>query len=166
MKRVSDLLRRSAVPTLSVITALLFGAVVIILTDFDHLSKIGSDPLGAIGGAIGGVVKGYGAMLSGALGDPGRIGTALQTGSSADIAKAIRPITETLVATTPLIFCGLGVAISFRAGMFNIGGDGQLRIGALGATMVAIAWPRSLAGLLCGASLHRGGRFLGIHPGS
>jgi simple sugar transport system permease protein len=38
----------------------------------------------------------------------------------------------------PLIFCGLGVAVSFRAGMFNIGGDGQLRLGALGATMAAI----------------------------
>ncbi|MEA2673930.1 MAG: ral nucleoside transport system permease protein [Chloroflexota bacterium] len=138
MKALSDLLRRSAVPILSVVTALLFGAVVIVLTDFDHLSKIGSDPLGAIGGAIGGVGRAYGAMLSGAFGDPGRIITAFQTGKAADIAKAIRPITETLVATMPLIFCGLGVAISFRAGMFNIGGDGQLRIGALGATMAAI----------------------------
>jgi simple sugar transport system permease protein len=121
-----------------VITALLFGAVVIILTDFDHLSKIGSDPLGAIGGAIGGVGKAYGSMLSGAFGDPGRIATALQTGNAADIAKAIRPITETLVATTPLIFCGLAIAISFRGGMFNIGGNGQVILGALGATMVAI----------------------------
>jgi simple sugar transport system permease protein len=138
MKALKDLLRRSAVPILSVITALLFGAVVIVLTDFDHLSKIGSDPLGAIGGAIGGVGRAYGAMLSGAFGDPGRIITAFQTGKAADIAKAIRPVTETLVATMPLIFCGLGVAISFRAGMFNIGGDGQLRIGALGATMAAI----------------------------
>ena len=138
MNALKDLLRRSAVPILSVVTALLFGAVVIVLTDFDHLSRIGSDPLGAIGGAIGGVGKAYGAMLSGAFGDPGRIITAFQTGKAADIAKAIRPITETLVATMPLIFCGLGVAISFRAGMFNIGGDGQLRIGALGATMTAI----------------------------
>jgi general nucleoside transport system permease protein len=138
VKALKDLLRRSAVPILSVVTALLFGAVVIVLTDFDNLSKIGSDPLGAIGGAVGGVGKAYGAMLSGAFGDPGRIITAFQTGKAADIAKAIRPITETLVATMPLIFCGLGVAISFRAGMFNIGGDGQLRIGALGATMAAI----------------------------
>lgn len=138
MKRVRDLLRRSALPVLSVVTGLLFGAVVIVLTDFDHLSKIGTDPLGAIGGAIGGVGNAYGAMLTGAFGDPGRIGTALQTGVTADIARAIRPITETLVATMPLIFTGLAVAISFRAGMFNIGGDGQLLIGALGATITAI----------------------------
>jgi ABC-type uncharacterized transport system permease subunit len=138
MKRVRDLLRRSALPILSVVTGLLFGAVVIVLTDFDHLSQIGTDPVGAIGGAIRGVADAYGAMLSGAFGDPGRIATAFQTGVSTDIAKAIRPITETLVAAMPLIFCGLAVAISFRAGMFNIGADGQLLLGALGATITAI----------------------------
>jgi simple sugar transport system permease protein len=139
VKPIVALLRRGAVPILSVVTGLLFGAVVIVLTDFDHLSQIGTDPVGAIGGAIGGVADAYGAMLSGAFGDPGRIATAFQTGVAADIARAIRPITETLVATMPLIFCGLAVAISFRAGMFNIGGDGQLMTGALGATIVAIA---------------------------
>ncbi|MBI2782114.1 MAG: ABC transporter permease [Chloroflexi bacterium] len=138
MSRVTSLFRRAAIPVLSVVTGLLFGGIVIVLTDFDHLSQIGTDPVGAIGGAIGGVVDAYGAMLSGAFGDPTRILTALQTGDGADIAKAIRPITETLVAAMPLIFAGLAVAISFRAGMFNIGADGQLLLGALGATITAI----------------------------
>ena len=35
------------------------------------------------------------------------------------------------------LLTGLAVAISFRAGMFNIGVDGQLMIGALGATIAA-----------------------------
>ncbi|HJP90268.1 MAG TPA: ABC transporter permease [Candidatus Limnocylindrales bacterium] len=130
--------RRIVVPVLSVITALLVGAVVIVLTDFDHLSLLTSDPIGAITGAIGGVGRAYGAMLTGAFGDPGRILTALQNANAKDVAAAIRPLTETLVATMPLIFCGLAVAISFRAGMFNIGADGQLRMGALAATMAAI----------------------------
>ena len=138
MKRLRRLLGQAVIPVLSVITAFIFGGIVIALTDFDQLSKIGTDPGGAIGGAIGGVFKAYGAMLTGAFGDPTRIQTALKTGASKDIATAIRPITETLVASMPLIFCGLGVAVSFRAGMFNIGGDGQLRLGALGATMAAI----------------------------
>ncbi len=125
------------VPLLALITALAFGAVVIILTDFESLSKLGTDPLGAIGGAVGGVLAGYGAMLSGAFGDPGRILAALESGSPANIATAVRPLTETLVTATPLILTGLAVAISFRAGMFNIGVDGQLMIGALGATIAA-----------------------------
>ena len=44
----------------------------------------------------------------------------------------------TLVRAVPLIFCGLGVAIAFRAGVFNIGGDGQLLIGATAAVLVAL----------------------------
>jgi ABC-type uncharacterized transport system permease subunit len=143
MKALQALLRRALVPTLAVITALLLGGVVIILTDFENLVRIGTDPGGAILGAIGGVFDGYGAMLAGAFGDPGRIVTAFETGNRDDIATAIRPITETLVAATPLIFTGLAVAISFRTGMFNIGGGGQLIIGALGATIVGIALQNS-----------------------
>lgn len=143
MKTLRSLLRRAVVPTLAVITALLFGAIVIILTDFENLSKLGNDPLAGIGGAIGGVINGYGAMIAGAFGDPSRILTALQGGTEREIATAIRPLTETLVAATPYIFVGLAVAISFRAGMFNIGGDGQLIMGALGATTVAIVFQTS-----------------------
>jgi general nucleoside transport system permease protein len=148
LKALKSLARRALVPTLAVITALLLGGVVIILTDFEHLSQIGTDPLAAIGGAVGGVINGYGAMLAGALGDPARILTALQGGTERQIATAIRPLTETLVAATPLIFVGLAVAISFRTGMFNIGGDGQLIIGALGAAAVAIAFEKSDAPML------------------
>jgi ABC-type uncharacterized transport system permease subunit len=139
MTRLRALLQRAAVPVLAVLSALIVGGLVIVVTDLKHLSQLGTDPIGAIGGAIGGVFDGYGSMLTGALGDPNRISTALQTGNQKDIATAIRPLTETLVDATPLIFAGLGVAISFRAGMFNIGGTGQMQLGALGATTTAIA---------------------------
>ena len=139
MTRVLQLARRGVLPILAVVTALLVGAVVIVLTDFENLARIGSDPLGALGAAVGGIGAGYGAMLEGAFGDPGRIVAAMQSGSQKDIATAIRPLTETLVAAAPLIFTGLGVAISFRTGMFNIGGDGQLLLGALAATTATIA---------------------------
>jgi general nucleoside transport system permease protein len=139
VNRLRQLLRRAVVPVLSVITALIFGAVVIVLTDLEHLSQLGTDPVGAILGALGGIVRGYGAMLEGAFGDPARIVAAIQSGKPADISTAIRPLTESLVAATPLIFVGLGVAVSFRAGMFNIGGGGQLILGALGATAAALA---------------------------
>jgi simple sugar transport system permease protein len=138
VKTLTSLLRRALVPALAVATALILGGGVVILTDFENLSKIGTDPIGAITSAVGGVVSGYGALLSGAFGDIDRIRHAFETGTERDIATAIRPITETLVAATPLIFVGLAVAISFRAGMFNIGGDGQLIMGALGATIVGV----------------------------
>jgi simple sugar transport system permease protein len=150
MTTLRSTLRRAAIPALSVITALIVGAIVIILTDFDALSKLGSDPVRALlsidtvdgqtvfGGALGGVINAYSALLTGAFGDPDRFQTAFATGNPRDLASAIRPITETLVASMPYIFAGLAIAISFRAGMFNIGGNGQIILGALGATMVVI----------------------------
>lgn len=47
----------------------------------------------------------------------------------------------TLVRATPLILTGLAVAIAFRAGVFNIGADGQLLIGAAAASAVALGAP-------------------------
>jgi ABC-type uncharacterized transport system permease subunit len=56
-------------------------------------------------------------------------------------ADGIRPLTETLTFATPLIVAGLGVAVGFRAGMFNIGGRGQMLVAAGAAGYVGFAWP-------------------------
>ena len=50
----------------------------------------------------------------------------------------------TLVRSTPLILTGLAVAIAFRAGVFNIGAEGQLLAGATAATAVALGWGSAL----------------------
>jgi general nucleoside transport system permease protein len=47
----------------------------------------------------------------------------------------------TLFYSTPLIFTGLAVAVPFQAGMFNIGAEGQLTLGALAAASVGALWP-------------------------
>lgn len=47
----------------------------------------------------------------------------------------------TLSYTTPLIFCGLSVAIGFHAGLFNIGGEGQLTMAAITAAVVGVVFP-------------------------
>jgi ABC-type uncharacterized transport system permease subunit len=49
-------------------------------------------------------------------------------------------ITETLVRTTPLLLTGLGIIISFRSGVLNIGGEGQILIGAIASAGVAITF--------------------------
>src|SRR5918998_70650 len=46
-------------------------------------------------------------------------------------------LSETLVAASPLILAGLGFAVAFRAGLFNIGLEGQLILGGLAAGLVA-----------------------------
>ncbi len=49
----------------------------------------------------------------------------------ANFALAIRPMTESVVRAIPLVIAGLAVAVSFTAGLFNIGVQGQLIMGAL-----------------------------------
>ncbi|MGZ3743057.1 MAG: ABC transporter permease subunit, partial [Pseudobdellovibrionaceae bacterium] len=48
----------------------------------------------------------------------------------------------TLFYTTPLIFCGLSVALAFHAGLFNIGGEGQLTMATLAAAAIGVFFPR------------------------
>src|SRR5215208_5157037 len=50
----------------------------------------------------------------------------------------------TLVRATPLIFTGLSVAVAFRAGVFNIGAEGQLLIGAAAAAAIGVTFGTSL----------------------
>lgn len=84
-----------AVPILSVVIALAFGAIFVLLS--------GNDPVAA-----------YAALLQGAFGTP-------------------YDVTETIVSAIPLILTGISVAIAFRTGLFNIGAQGQLLVGALTA---------------------------------
>ena len=71
-------------------------------------------------------------LFLGALGDP------LSGGWSPDGQFSV-----TLRETTLLIFAGLSVALAFRAGIFNIGTQGQMVVGAL-ATAVAVLWGATL----------------------
>jgi simple sugar transport system permease protein len=54
---------------------------------------------------------------------------------------------RTLSKATPLIFAGLGVALALRAGLFNIGAEGQLLVGALASAWVGFTFKGMPAGL-------------------
>ena len=107
----------AAIPLIAIVLALLVGAVVIILSSA-LVPNHGFDfalPLAA-----------YGSLLAGATGfDPanGQLFT-------------VDAIVGTLVFTAPLMLAGLGVAVGFKAGLFNIGAQGQFLMGALGAVAV------------------------------
>jgi len=63
----------------------------------------------------------------------------ISSGNAGEIRSAVNPILESLVNATPYIFSGLAVAVGFRSGLFNIGVEGQLFIGAACATYVGYA---------------------------
>lgn len=71
-----------------------------------------------------------------------------------------RAIADTLVFMTPRLLVALGALLAIRSGVFNLGGEGQLQMGAIGAMLPFLAWgdlgwglvPLSIAsGALCGA---------------
>ena len=90
----------------------------------------------------------YGSMLQGAVG-------------------SVSSLTQTLVKATPLLLVGLGITIAFRGGVINIGGEGQIIVGALTATAVALALPTWPAVVLLPLTLlggRSGRRGVGRHP--
>ena len=56
-----------------------------------------------------------------------------------DVMRAIKPLTDSVFFGIPLIISGLGLAFGFRAGLFNIGGKGQMIVGALAAVWVGFS---------------------------
>ncbi|WP_375341379.1 ABC transporter permease, partial [Okeania sp. SIO2C2] len=48
---------------------------------------------------------------------------------------------DTLSKTTPLLLASLGILIALRAGLFNLGGEGQIYMGALGSVVVGLYLP-------------------------
>jgi general nucleoside transport system permease protein len=106
--RLRHMVRGAIIPVLAIFTALLAGAFIIWLAG----PKFAGDWLG-----LRFVWDGYSGLLNGAFG-------------SGDA------IINTLVRATPYIFAGLAVALAFRCGLFNIGAEGQLLLGALGAAWV------------------------------
>ena len=137
--RLAAAARGLLVPVLAVVSAFFIGAFVIVLSDLTFLARLAADPPGALGGALDSVATAYGALITGALGSPDAYVAAFQSGDSAQVVAAFKPISEMLLEATPLIFTGLAVALGFRCGLFNIGAEGQLFIGAAAATFVGFA---------------------------
>ena len=52
-------------------------------------------------------------------------------------------LAELLLKASPLVLCALGLAVGFRANVWNIGAEGQLILGAIAAGGVALAYPES-----------------------
>lgn len=139
-ERIGRLLTSLLVPVLAVLTGLALGALVIVFSDAEVVGGLTSDPVGALALGVGKVVDAYGALLAGSIGNPGLIAEALGSGDPQLLERAFRPISESLLAATPLIFTGLAVALGFRSGLFNIGAEGQLYLGAAFAVFAGFAF--------------------------
>jgi simple sugar transport system permease protein len=119
------------IPLVSIVLALLCGSVLIIFSSLATGDQL--DPLLPI--------VAYESLLQGATGlslidvEGGAIALAL----SIDPDLAARALTNTVVAATPLVLTGLAVGVGLKAGLFNIGGNGQVLVGGFFAAMAGAA---------------------------
>jgi simple sugar transport system permease protein len=123
------------VTILAFFCALVVGAVLIVVADQATRTSFGyffSAPGDTLSNAWHAIAAGYSALFRGAVFDPRSV--------SGGGAAVLDPISNTLLNATPLILGGLGVAVAFRTGLFNIGVQGQMIIGAIFAGYVAFAW--------------------------
>ena len=77
-------------------------------------------------------------------------------------------LATTVVMSTPLLFTGLAVAFAFQCGLFNVGAEGQLYVGALTSAVVALALsglPPALRVIMALAAGAGAGAALGFVPG-
>ncbi|MBK4348865.1 ABC transporter permease [Lacisediminihabitans changchengi] len=118
---------------LAVVLALVVGGILIAITDENVAKAAGyffsrpSDTFQAAWNAVSGA---YSSLFQGSIYAVNRPG----------FAAGIKPFTDTLSFATPLIAAGLGVALSFRIGLFNIGGQGQMLVAAAAAGWVGFAF--------------------------
>jgi len=129
---LKKLIRKSVMPFLAFVLALIIGGIVIGLTDSRVNSKI-SDPIEFIKALLSTVGNAYLSLFQGAIYDPN-----LAEGQG--FIRGFYPFSETLLAASPLILCGLSVAVAFRAGLFNIGAQGQFIFGAIGASFIGFRY--------------------------
>jgi simple sugar transport system permease protein len=69
----------------------------------------------------------------------------------------------TLVSATPLAFTGLCAALTFRAGIINIGGEGQFFMGAVGATLAGLAFSGQPTAIIIFSMILMGALFGGMY---
>ncbi|GAA1497343.1 ABC transporter permease [Paeniglutamicibacter kerguelensis] len=111
------------VSVLAILLSLLVGAILIAFTDervTSTASYFFSRPSDMLNAVWISVSEAYIALFQSSI-----INT-----SAESISDAIYPLTETLTIATPLVLAGLGVALAFRVGLFNIGAQGQIILGA------------------------------------
>lgn len=96
----------SLVPFLAILTAVIFGGIIIKI--------VGGDP-----------ILSYRGLIEGSFG-------------------STKALSETAVWATPYIFAGLAVALAFKGGLFNIGAEGQLAVGAVISSLIGYALPEWL----------------------
>ena len=124
-------LKKLILPGLSFAMALFVSGLLVAFSDSQVLA-LKNNPLSMLSKGLSTAGHAYWALFRGSIFDP-RL-------AEGHFFQGFYPLSETLVAASPLILTGLSVALAFRAGLFNIGAQGQFIAGAIGASWVGFTF--------------------------
>jgi ABC-type uncharacterized transport system permease subunit len=116
---------------LAVLASFVVGGVLIALSNEQVAASAGylfARPADFFGAVFQSVFGAYDALFRGSVFNY----------QATDFVRMVSPITETLAFATPITMAGLGLAVAFRSGLFNIGATGQIVAGAIFAGWVGI----------------------------
>ncbi|MGL5406546.1 MAG: ABC transporter permease [Propionibacteriaceae bacterium] len=151
--------RDIAITAAAFVLAFVIGGILMVISDPEIVNKWAyffDRPGDAVGASWTKISSAYSALAEGSLGGLG-------------------PLTETTAQAAPLIIAGLGVGLAFRAGLFNIGAQGQATMGAIVAAYIGFTWHLPyflhmlvavLAGVLAGALWGAFAGWLKAHAGA
>jgi general nucleoside transport system permease protein len=155
------------VTVLALVTATVIGGI---LCAFTNATVLNAPTAGATIARAWDVASGtYVALFEGSVFNPHTVAALFQQASLSTaihdgyLSGVFQPLSETAVSATPLILTGLAVALPYRAGLFNIGGQGQFIGGAILATWLgyAISLPFFVHVVVCVIGGFVGGAVIG-----
>jgi general nucleoside transport system permease protein len=120
------------VTVLAILLALVLGNLMVVFSDQQVRTDLGyfvSSPADALRDGWFTFRDAFIALFQGAVFDPTHAST---------LSQVFGPICNSIYTATPLIAAGLSVALAFRAGLFNIGGNGQVIAGAFASGYVGL----------------------------
>lgn len=148
-------LKKLILPALSFAMALFVSGLLVAFSDSKVLA-LKSHPISMLSKGLSTCGAAYWALFRGSIFDP-----QLARGH---FWEGFYPFSETLVAASPLILTGLSVALAFRAGLFNIGAQGQFIAGAIGASWVGFTFNMPVV-IHCIAAIAVAMLFAGLYGG-
>ncbi|MFL6160723.1 MAG: ABC transporter permease subunit [Jatrophihabitantaceae bacterium] len=120
------------VTVLAIVLALIIGNLMVVFSDQQVRTDLGyffSSPADLFNDGWYTFRDAFVALFEGAIFDPTH---------ASSLSQVLSPISSSIYAATPLIAAGLSVALAFRAGLFNIGGNGQVIVGAFASGYVGL----------------------------
>jgi len=154
------------VTILAILTAIVVGGLLSAFTNPGVLHAPAGD---IIPKAWGAAAATYVALVEASILNPHTVAALFQQASISTaihdgyLSAVFNPLSETCVAATPLILAGLAVALPYRAGMFNIGGQSQLIGGMIFAAWLGygVSLPPVIHIIVCVVGGFIGGAVLG-----